>query len=188
MTIPDWDVEGVLPPFDASAPTSRSGRSPFDATLVELVERFATSEERIDILRGLLEFRASLHRLGYVAGFQWIDGSFSEDVERIEARPPRDVDVVSFVRAPILTDQVAPEAETALDHHAAKERFRVDGYFVELDLLSREQLVEQATYWYGLWSHRRSQCWKGFVRVDLAPTHDELAAVALREAVARLAP
>lgn len=186
MTIPDWDAMGVLPPFDPQDPTTRQGRSPFDATMVELVGRYATSPERIEILRGLLAFRASLHRLGYVVGFQWIDGSFSEDIERIEGRAPRDVDVVSFVGELGVPQNPSEDDEEALDHDKAKERFRVDGYFVELDAVPPSMLVEQAAYWHGIWSHRRTERWKGFLRIDLDPQHDATASVALDACVAKL--
>lgn len=33
--------------------------------------------------------------------------------------------------------------------------------------------------WYSVWSHRRSQLWKGFVQVDLAPAEDAAAAATL---------
>jgi hypothetical protein len=182
ITIPDWDPQGVLPPFDPARPTSPE-RSPYRVSLAALVARFATSVERVAILRGLLDYRAALHRLGLVSGFQWLDGSFTEDVERVEGRVPRDVDVVTFVLSP----NGAPGGtldgdEDALDHDAAKRRFSVDGYFVELDLLPPRDLTAQTAYWYSLWSHRRTRIWKGFVEVELDPRDDDAARAALVDA------
>ncbi|WP_426763559.1 DUF6932 family protein [Hafnia paralvei] len=34
--------------------------------------------------------------MGLAEGFQWVDGSFTENVELIERRTPNDVDVVIF--------------------------------------------------------------------------------------------
>ena len=177
--IPEWDAEGVLPPRDEAQPTA-GVRSPYRVSLAALVERFATSPERVDILRGFLEYRSALHRVGLVSGFQWIDGSFSEDVERVEGRAPRDVDVVSFVDRPSAAMQPPTDADfEALDHDAAKVRFLVDGYIIEVDELSPRQLVAQSAYWYSLWSHRRSRRWKGFVQIELDPAQEGDAAFAL---------
>ena len=185
MRIPDWDALGVLPPHDERNPTGQA-RSPYRASLVDFVERFASSPERVAIVRGFLDYRAALHRLGYVTGFQWLDGSFSEDVERVEGRPPRDVDVVSFVHAPSAASAATEGDEVALDHDGAKERFLVDGYFVELDELDSRSIVAWSAYWYSMWSHRRTQTWKGFVQVELAPGQDADAAAALDQRAATL--
>lgn len=53
--------------------------------------------ERRELLKGLLEFRSELHRIGLVDGIQWLDGSFIENVEEIEGRHPKDIDVVTFL-------------------------------------------------------------------------------------------
>ncbi len=62
--------------------------------------RFSTSSARCKILEGLLDYRQAMHRIGLVSGFQWLDGSFLEDVETIEKREPRDIDVVTFFHTP----------------------------------------------------------------------------------------
>ncbi len=51
--IPDFNASMVLPPMVGDDPAVRATMSPFKATLFELVERFATSPERIGILRGV---------------------------------------------------------------------------------------------------------------------------------------
>lgn len=175
--LPPWTSSGVLPPF-VGEPVG-AARSPYEVPLHVLVDRFATTPARCAILDGLLSFRAALHRLGFVRGFQWIDGSFTEDAERLVGRAPRDVDVVSFVHDPRAETTPQEGDEAALDPDATKARFSVDSYFVELDVLSAPELVQQAGYWYGVWSHRRDESWKGFVQVTLAPD-DGSAASALR--------
>jgi hypothetical protein len=170
VAIPAWNSLGLLPPIEADLPTSPN-RSPYPVSLMDVAMRFSTSPERRAVLRGFLAYRAALHRLGLNAGFQWLNGSFMEDVETLERRPPRDIDVVTFPHTP---ENFTPTDDdlAALDHDTAKARFRVDGYFVELDDLPSRDLVTWSAYWYSLWSHRRNQAWKGFLQVDLDPAED----------------
>lgn len=183
VVVPNWNTAGVLPPCDEVDPTSFA-RSPYRVSVLALVERFATSTERVAILRGYLAYRASLHRLGLITGFQWVDGSFIEDVERVEARAPNDVDVVSFLLAPRGSDAGVIDGDhDALDNAAAKSRFRVDGYFVELDYLEPREITSITTYWYSLWSHRRNGVWKGFIEVELDPGDDAAAETFLDSAL-----
>lgn len=97
MGIPAWNAQGVLPPVGVADPTSTI-RSPYVVPLIEVVHRFGTTVERRTILGGLMRYRAALHAIGLVQGFQWLDGSFLEDVEGLESRPPNDIDVVTFFR------------------------------------------------------------------------------------------
>ena len=171
VAVPAWNNLGLLPPVDpASPPTSRT-RSPYLVSLKDVVMQFATTAERENVLQGFLNHRAALHRLGFVAGFQWLDGSFMEDVETLEQRAPKDIDVVSFVHTPV---GFRPDAAAlqVLDNGAAKASFKVDAYFVELNRLPPEQLTTDSAYWYSVWSHRRNHIWKGFLQVDLAPSED----------------
>ena len=166
VTIPDWSALGLLPPIDSASPTSIE-RSPYVVSLKDLVLRFATSPERKAILLGFLQYRALLHRFGATDGFQWLDGSFMEEVEMLEQRPPNDLDVVSFI-----SGALPEESDAYLEHGAAKTAFKVDSYFVELDQLPPRELTYLSTYWYSMWSHRRNQTWKGFLQVELAPDED----------------
>src|SRR5262249_55533228 len=138
---------------------------------------FATSPERRAILQGLLDFRAALHRMGLVGGFQWLDGSFMEHVELLEKRAPRDIDVVTFLDAlPATFAPTAPD-DPGLSHAPAKARFKVDSYLVELDATPPRDLTLLSAYWYSVWSHRRTAEWKGFLQIDLAPHEDATAQV-----------
>lgn len=56
--------------------------------MTALVKRFATSAERIEILLVLIAYRTELRSLGFLDGFQWIDGSFVEQIEITRNRPP----------------------------------------------------------------------------------------------------
>jgi hypothetical protein len=98
--IPGFSAGGVLPPF-IGAPAASSQQSPYPAGIREVVGRFASSTKRCEILRGWLNHRAALHALGFVAGFQWVNGSFCE---QLAAREPNDVDLVTFLVPPPAID------------------------------------------------------------------------------------
>lgn len=170
VAIPEWNALGLLPPIDPELPISPQ-RSPYPVSLLDVVMRFSASPERRKILDGFLGYRAALHGLGLCEGFQWLDGSFLEDVEMLERRAPQDIDVVTFVRTPANFAPVVADL-AVVDHDHAKVQFHVDSYFVELDELTPDAVVAQSAYWYSVWSHRRNQAWKGFLQVDLAATND----------------
>lgn len=172
VAIPAWNPQGLLPPIDVLNPTSVE-RSPYRVVLTDVMVRFATSPQRRQILRGWLGYRAALHGMGLTDGFQWLDGSFLEQVETLENRPPQDMDVVTFLNPPAGFAPTQQQIAT-LDNQAAKQAFRVDSYFVDLNLPANE-LVERSAYWYSMWSHRRNQAWKGYLEVDLNPAYDQQA-------------
>lgn len=182
VPIPPWNAEGLLPPIDAANPTS-ANRAPYPVTLMDLVLRFATSPKRIAILSGFLRYRAALHTAGLTAGFQWIDGSFVENIEAsVRGRAPTDVDVVTFFQLPASKTQAdviasAPHLfpETSADQDALKANYCVDAYSIHLGS-SGERLVSRSAYWYSMWAHQRDTLkWKGFLQVDLSPSGDTLA-------------
>ena len=101
------------------------------------------------MLKGFLGYRGELHRIGIEDGIQWIDGSFLEDVETIEHRAPRDLDVVSFFNTP--NDLNISEEDIKLfDQAVAKDRFSIDAYFVELNQVSPRELTLLSAYWYSM--------------------------------------
>lgn len=157
-----------------------AGRSPYKVSLVDCVLRFATTPERRAILTGYLAYRQALHEAGLVSGFQWLDGSFCEDVETIESRAPNDLDVVTFYHLPATTTQAQLMARypKTFDRKGAKVRWKVDVYTVSLGG-PPERLVERGAYWYGTWSHRRDELWKGFLQVSLDPKDDPTALTTL---------
>lgn len=174
--IPAFNDGGVLPPFIGGDATGelQLPRSPYPATMLSLVERFATSQERADILRGLMALRAGLRAAGLTDGLQWIDGSFVEDCESVKGRPPGDVDVVNLLRRPNgLSDDRDWWAFLNANLHLVdpaqtKAAFKCDAYFIDLDLTDRVSMVGQAAYWFGLFSHQRESFrWKGMVQLEL---------------------
>ncbi|MCK8519068.1 DUF6932 family protein [Methanoculleus sp. 7T] len=182
--IPNLNTDGVLPPFDESNPTSFY-RSPYSVLLPDLVLRFGNTPRRQEILRGYLRFRLALHDAGLVRGFQWVDGSFLENIEEIENREPKDIDVVTFYYLPDgqTQESLAGSSPRLFNKRLNKEDYHVDAYYIQLNETKPETLVGQSAYWYSVWSHRRSGLWKGFLQVDLS-THDDQVALTNLDCVA----
>jgi hypothetical protein len=175
--IPSFTNHGFLPPFSGNSPADPAGRAPFETSIIDIVNRYATSPERCKILDGLLRYRLALWQIGLSTGFQWIDGSFAEDIEKIENRPPNDIDIVTFYHRPdSAKSDAAWEAFQATNQQAleslffpasAKSLFQCDAYPVELDI-EPVNLVCFTHYWFGLFSHRRGDfVWKGLIQIPL---------------------
>ena len=176
--IPAWNSSAVLPPIRPGQPGHSADRSPYLARFSEVVQRFGTSPERINILHGLLEYRKELTRLGVANGFQWLDGSFMENKEVLESAPPNDVDVVTFFSLPNgVSDQAAFLTGNAdlFQPDRSKNRFHVDAYAMVIGDPLQPFDVQQIAYWYSMWSHRRNGIWKGFVQVDISSSEDQIA-------------
>ncbi len=181
--IPAFNLSGVLPPFDASlGPAAPGSMSPYDASMSEFAGQFATSDERVELLLGLLEYRERLRLSGMTDGFQWIDGSFIEDIETIRGRPPADIDLVTFASRPAAhaanwTDFVDAHPEL-FDQDESKAQFHCHAFFVDMTR-TPEYVIDSTAYWFGLFSHQReSALWKGLVRIPIQ-SDDELVLAAL---------
>jgi hypothetical protein len=174
VQLPDWNSQGILPPILPDVGATSPRRSPYQIDLFMLLDRFASSPERKRILEGFLNFRQLLHSLGIARGFQWLDGSFLENIEILEKRPPNDMDVVTFYELPAGMSQASLCEKTGdeLALHNLKEKHLIDAYFCELGQPLDARQTKNLTYWYSMWSHRRDGLWKGFVQVDLAQTYD----------------
>lgn len=174
--IPNWNARGVIPPIAPGEHGASARRAPYVVTMIEVVERYAFSKQRRTILRGLLALRRGLSAAGMTEGFQWLDGSFVEDVETHRSRPPADIDVVSFVP---LGD--AAQQRALLSRYPdffvpakTKKRFYVDAYYRNLDDPHDQNTVRWTAYWYSMWAHRRGdQLWKGFLEVPLSAGDDD---------------
>ena len=178
MGLPAFTQSGVLPPYVGSDPTQPGGRSPYSASLTQLVTRLGTSPQRRGILRGDLDHRAGLIAAALV-GFQWLDGSFAEDIEATQGRPPNDIDVVTFFARPSnLTHQnewsafVQANSSLLLPSNA-KAHFKTDPYFVDIGF-GPTYVIEQTAYWLSLFSHQRTTgIWKGMIQVGLDAQQDD---------------
>ena len=171
--IPAFDHNQVLPPHVGS-PVHPGQLSPYPCSTLELCQRFGFSPERRAILEGFLDFRERSRTEGLINGFQWIDGSFLEDVETRERRPPRDMDVLTVYWGYDLAFQTAlvttfPEFA---DPFLAKAAFRIDHYSLDASF-DPEYTVNQSRYWILLFSHNRLGIWKGMLRVELNTPADD---------------
>lgn len=184
--IPDWNEAGILPPISVSSPTG-SDRSPYQVSTVELVQKYSFNQRRVNILKGFLEFRSRLYAIGMVSGFQWVDGSFTENIELTESRPPNDIDVVTFFDIPDGQDQFSlmnKDINLFLPELAEwrKNLFMVDSYWQPLST-TPEKLVERTVYWYSMWAHKRDLSWKGFLQIPLSNDDDFQAEIILNQIV-----
>jgi len=126
---------------------------------------------------------------GYVAGIQFLDGSFVEDVERHSGREPGDIDVFSllsipqrYVQSPATwnPDGFTFWAGEIQNQPLNKSRFELDTYAVLIEDMPFVHLVKDVMYWYSLFSHQKlSFAWKGFVAVLLDQGQDADALLAL---------
>jgi hypothetical protein len=171
--LPSFTHSGALPPYLGATPAAAGAMSPYIATMSEFVRQFATSPARSAILSRLLAYRKAVRGLGIVNGFQWLDGSFVEDVEAGRGRPPSDIDLVTFARRPITHKSVAAwmalwgRHGSLFDPKRAKNLYSCDAYFVDLDT-PQEWVVAQTSYWFGLFTHQKfTDLWKGMVCVPL---------------------
>lgn len=175
---PSFNASGVIPPFHGDDPSQRGGGSPYKTDLATVAERLAQNQERKEIFKGLLRYRAALRAVGVSAGFQLLDGSFTEDCESTRGRPPSDIDLVTFAFLPVLPDEVSAFVtanQTLFVPELIKEQYKCDAYFVDLAKDSR-LVVDDTLYWYGLFSHQReTYLWKGMLRVPLIADDDLVA-------------
>jgi hypothetical protein len=170
MPIPAFDHNNVLPPH-VGDPTNRSDLSPYECNVIELCKHYGTSPQRIAILKGFLAFRLELNRFGIVNGFQWIDGSFTENIEASERRQPNDIDVVTFYGG-IDANAVVVSFPEFADPTLSKSRYAVDHYPVDY-MFRPDVTVEQTRYWLQLFTHNRSGVWKGILKLALNTPHED---------------
>ena len=105
--IPPFDHNYVLPPYIGDNPAARVSQSPYHTDIVDLCRHFGTTQPRIELLKGFVQFRLDSYAHGINNTIQWIDGSFVEDKMSRENLEPNDIDVVTFMNIP-------PIVQTAL--------------------------------------------------------------------------
>lgn len=174
--IPTFDHNLVLPPH-LGDPVTPAQLSPYPCTTLDLCQRLGTSPERRTILTGFLDFRERLRNEGLTHGFQWVDGSFLEDVETRDGRPPNDLDVVTVYwgyDAAFQRDLVGRFPEVA-SPTLSKARFSLDHYPFDAGF-HPELTLDQTRYWILLFSHNRLGVWKGMLRIELNTPAEDAAA------------
>lgn len=177
--IPAHNQSGVLPPYLGASPAANYNlMAPYKATLLEVVQQFATNTNRHAIIEGLVLYRAELRKAGITSGFQWIDGSFVEEIEKYKGRPPSDVDIITFANRPPIYNEYkkwenfVKSRKDLFSPPESKKQYRCDAYYVDMSL-SPEILIYRTKYWFGLFSHQRDTfLWKGMIEVPLCDDQD----------------
>lgn len=178
-TLPDFNEHGVLPPYVQDTLRIAQLGSPYITdiqTFIEtFTERFPDSYQRRTFLRELLTFRGQLRACGEVHGFQWIAGSFVEQIENSDhnrgPRSPHDIDIINFVSPQNeITKTKLAEFMTAKLRRNYDEQPLCDVRFLELtlegDILAHE--FRHLMYLCGFYCHqKRSERWKGVVQIPL---------------------
>ena len=176
MTL-SWNASGLLPPIAPGEHPAGWNRSPYLTTLAEVADFFVTTNARLNIFRGFVNYRKALHDIGICKGFQWLNGSFVEQVEMTRHKPPNDSDVVTFAYLPQdckNQSDLYNKNPNLFDRAIAKAKFQVDGYMMVLGDLMTAEAVRRIAYWYSLWSHQRdTYAWKGFIQLDLSLDTDK---------------
>lgn len=173
-----WNIHGVIPPIAENVGGGSFDRSPYEIGIVELVESFCLNHKRYSILHGFLSYRKKMYDMGYIVGFQWIDGSFCENCEILRKRPPNDIDVVTFFDPALKNDDCILDNSFFEPQNKAiiKSKYFVDAYFMNIGLPADLFYTKMVAYWYSMWSHQTDTgLWKGFLSVDLSPEDDILA-------------
>lgn len=175
-SIPEWDDRGLLPPY-MGHPAATEDRSPYQVSLADVVGRFGTTSARCDLLAGFLDFRATLRQAGLTRGFQWVNGSFIEDIMHIEAREPRDIDVITFYHLPNGYTQADFIIAFPLEFNRTtiRNQYKVDARFLCMDNINMSYLASRFVYYNNLLSHRRNWEWKGYLQIDLSDPGDRVA-------------
>jgi hypothetical protein len=178
MRVPDFTIDGVLPPYvGANSAGPPSDMTPYAVEPLDVVMGLGKTPARLVILRKWLDHRAALRTLGIVAGLQWLDGSFVED------KIPNDLDIVTLFRRPAAA---ASNDDMKILHainfklfsrSVVKRNYSLDAFFVDLNG-DPEQVVNYSRYLLGLFSHRRDDdLWKGMLQVRLEDAAADAAAI-----------
>jgi len=176
--IPAHNQSGVLPPYLGSSPTKRNLMAPYKVTLLEVAQHFSTSSIRCAIIAGLVSYRSELINAGITSGFQWLNGSFVENIEKNKGRPPSDVDIITFAHRPAIYKEQQKWSDFVKSRpdifypEESKKRYRCDAYYVDMSL-PPETIISRTQYWFGVFSHQRDTfLWKGMLEVPLSQDQD----------------
>lgn len=163
--IPQFNHEGLIPPFLGDMARG-DAFSPYTTNIWEFVDRFSTSKRRCKILQGLIDLRHKLF-CGGVLGFQWIGGSFTQ---RLSDREPSDIDIVTFFDYISSIDDMSRHIIDNKLHKnfGSKAAYMCDSFIVDISKNNiASNIIQQSTYWNGLFSHTRDKIWKGMLEIEL---------------------
>jgi hypothetical protein len=177
MPIPPLNPSGTLPPF-TGASAADPGMSPYAATMREVAQMFCTSQHRAELFNDWVRYRKALVSAG-LSGFQWVDGSYCEDVERLLGRDPADIDLVTAIIRPVHLHNHAAWAAffaanvSLFDRAQIKSNYRCDSLLIDVTFPAFA-VHPQLTYCFGLFTHQRvTHLWKGLLQVQLPADDDD---------------
>jgi len=111
---------------------------------------------------------------GIITGFQWLNGSFMEDVETSKRRPPNDLDLITFFGG-LSEDEIDNILATFPEFGSpalSKINFHLDHYAIDYTI-DPILTIEQTRYWQQLFSHNRNRVWKGILQLPLNTEIDD---------------
>lgn len=157
----------------------RSYYSPYQVTSIEVINKFASTPVRKRLLKMWLAHRAGLRKIGFVRGFQWLDGSFVENKE------PNDLDIVSFLFRPegiTNSDMICLHIQNnpqLFSRQIVREKYGLHFFPVDLNGTPKT-IIDTTSYFFGLFSHRRNDhLWKGILEVNLEESDEDQAALTI---------
>lgn len=150
--------------------------SPYRWAPERLVNSLGFSPARKALLRNLFDYRKQLRAFG-VQGIQWIDGSFTEDCERLKGRSPNDIDLMNLIFPPPQELLNTERMRLLMDRSYIKETYRLDvmqPFPLAEDGHGRPMVgLHGLTYFFSLFSHSRPEAygvpvWKGMIELALS--------------------
>jgi len=178
-SIPAFNDTHLLPPYRGEEGDEREhgNLSPYLCTTLELCKVFGKTKERIEMLQGLILFRERLIKENIISGFQWLYGSFSEEIEILEKRSPNDIDLITFFWN-ISHDDLMNLTESFPEFfniEKSKKIFNLD--HLNLDIgRSPAFSMNAISDMMQLCTHSRYGIWKGILRLELnTPNEDKMA-------------
>ena len=181
---PEFNHSNILPPFVGQR-LFAADSSPYVMSSSELVDKLGHTAARRKLIRSFLSYRSELRKFGFERGFQWVNGSFTENIEAEHERSPQDIDLVTFAYPPSDLSVMQINAKMKLyphlfDRDQCKTSYHCDVFLVNLAKRA-DLLVQDVRYWYGMFSHRRGDhLWKGFLQVPLDSDDDSALALLLK--------
>ncbi len=168
--IPKFNNKGLLPPFIGEEGDERvhGNLSPYFVSITEFCKRFATNRQRVRILKKFISFRKEIINNDIKKGFQWVYGSFVEDIEKTELRSPSDMDVMTFYMG-LSNDKVRKvydEFPVFFKEEISKKKYMIDHTSILIDY-SPINTVESMSESMQLCTHTRDGEWKGIIKIDL---------------------
>lgn len=178
--VAEFNNWGLLPPYVGN-PALPSAFTPYAWTAEDLTKRMGFNATRKSLLSNLIEYRKELRNSG-VTGIQLIDGSFLEDSERLQGRPPGDIDIINLIHQDPKSMPTPHVMNLLTNRSELKIKYQLDVMApipLFFDNLGRPAVgLESFTYFFSLFSHCRDKhfgfpVWKGMVQLDLTSNSNE---------------